>query len=82
MYFIIDAGDTGLPLNAPISAMEITIANAKIKRRSAAGEVREDGSPLQEVQEIRCRPVMPVRFCVSPRNGPIDKIERRLACLV
>lgn len=82
MYFIIDAGDTGLPLNTPISVMEINIANAKIKRRSAAGEVREDGEPLQEVQKVWRRPVMPARFCVSPRNGPIDKIERRFACLI
>ncbi|MDE6881293.1 MAG: DNA-directed RNA polymerase subunit beta', partial [Oscillospiraceae bacterium] len=45
-----DAGDTTLLSGAMASVMEIQDANEAVRRRAAAGEVREDGEPLREAE--------------------------------
>ena len=45
-----DAGDTDLLSGAMVDVLELHAANEKIKARTAAGEVREDGEPLREAE--------------------------------
>ena len=45
-----DAGDTDLLSGAMVDVLELHEANDKIKARTAAGEVREDGEPLREAE--------------------------------
>ena len=45
-----DAGDTDLLSGAMVDVLELYEANEKIKARTAAGEVREDGEPLREAE--------------------------------
>ena len=45
-----DAGDTGLLSGAMVDVLELYAANEKVRRRAAAGEVREDGEPLREAE--------------------------------
>ena len=45
-----DAGDTDLLSGAMVDVLELHEANEKVKARTAAGEVREDGEPLREAQ--------------------------------
>jgi len=45
-----DAGDTDLLSGAMVDVLELQEANAKIRERTAAGEVREDGEPLREAE--------------------------------
>ena len=43
-----DAGDTNLLDGSMVDVLELDDANAEIDRRTAAGEVREDGEPLRK----------------------------------
>jgi len=43
-----DANDTELLSGAMVDVLEVEDANARVRARIAAGEVREDGEPLQE----------------------------------
>ena len=45
-----DAGDTQLLSGSMVDVLELIAANEDIRRRSAAGEVREDGEPLREAE--------------------------------
>ncbi len=45
-----DAGDTGLLSGAMVDVLELYAANEKVRERTAAGEVREDGEPLREAE--------------------------------
>ncbi len=45
-----DAGDTGLLSGAMVDVLELYEANESVRRRTAAGEVREDGEPLREAE--------------------------------
>ncbi|MBD5153830.1 MAG: DNA-directed RNA polymerase subunit beta' [Oscillibacter sp.] len=45
-----DAGDTGLLSGAMVDVLELHEANEKVRERTAAGEVREDGEPLREAE--------------------------------
>jgi len=45
-----DAGDTGLLSGAMVDVLELHEANEQVRRRAAAGEVREDGEPLREAE--------------------------------
>ncbi|MCI9444830.1 MAG: DNA-directed RNA polymerase subunit beta' [Oscillospiraceae bacterium] len=45
-----DAGDSGLLSGSMVDVLELYDANEKVRERSAAGEVREDGTPLQEAE--------------------------------
>ncbi len=45
-----DAGDTGLLSGAMVDVLELYEANEAVRRRTAAGEVREDGEPLREAE--------------------------------
>ena len=45
-----DAGDTGLLSGAMVDVLELYEANDAVRRRTAAGEVREDGEPLREAE--------------------------------
>ncbi len=45
-----DAGDTELLSGAMVDVLELYDANEKVKERTAAGEVREDGEPLKEAE--------------------------------
>ena len=45
-----DAGDTNLLSGAMVDVLELHEANEKIRARTAAGEVREDGEPLREAE--------------------------------
>jgi DNA-directed RNA polymerase subunit beta' len=45
-----DAGDTGLLSGAMVDVLELHEANDRVRERAAAGETREDGSPLREAE--------------------------------
>ena len=45
-----DAGDTGLLSGAMVDVLELHEANDRVRERAAAGEMREDGSPLREAE--------------------------------
>ncbi len=45
-----DAGDTTLLSGAMVDVLELQDANDEVRRRRAAGEVREDGEPLREAE--------------------------------
>ena len=45
-----DAGDTDLLSGAMVDVLELHEANEKVRARTAAGEVREDGEPLREAE--------------------------------
>ena len=45
-----DAGDTGLLSGAMVDVLELYEANDAVRRRTVAGEVREDGEPLREAE--------------------------------
>ena len=45
-----DAGDTGLLSGAMVDVLELYEANERVRQRTAAGEVREDGEPLREAE--------------------------------
>jgi DNA-directed RNA polymerase subunit beta' len=45
-----DAGDTELLSGAMVDVLELYDANEKVRERTAAGEVREDGEPLKEAE--------------------------------
>jgi len=45
-----DAGDTGLLSGAMVDVLELYEANKAVQARTAAGEVREDGTPLREAE--------------------------------
>ena len=45
-----DAGDTGLLSGAMVDVLELYEANESVRRRTAAGEGREDGEPLREAE--------------------------------
>ena len=43
-----EAGDTGMLDGSMANVLDVELANERIRARSAAGETREDGEPLQE----------------------------------
>ena len=45
-----DAGDTGLLSGAMVDVLDLYEANKAVRERSAAGETREDGTPLREAE--------------------------------
>ena len=45
-----DAGDTTLLSGAMVDVLELQDANDEVRRRRAAGEIREDGEPLREAE--------------------------------
>ncbi|MDE7261469.1 MAG: DNA-directed RNA polymerase subunit beta', partial [Oscillospiraceae bacterium] len=45
-----DAGDSGLLSGSMVDVLELYEANEKVRERTAAGEVREDGEPLREAE--------------------------------
>jgi len=45
-----DAGDTTLLSGAMVDVLELDAANEEVQRRTAMGEVREDGEPLREAE--------------------------------
>ena len=45
-----DAGDTGLLSGAMVDVLDLHEANEQVQARRAAGEVREDGTPLREAE--------------------------------
>jgi len=45
-----DAGDTDLLSGSMVDVLELYEANDRVRQRTAAGEVREDGEPLREAE--------------------------------